>query len=248
MKIRLLSDLHLESSPFNYKFIGEDVLVLAGDIHTLNRHEELLNQIPGEVEIMFVAGNHEYYKNEVKEVQSFLVGLDQKYENFHYLRNSGRTIGDVAFFGGTMYTDFRLGRFDPLAEFNASRGINDFRITKIDDGGLWRKWTPEDHKKEHREFCHQLKDWAVGRKGKRVVISHFVPHELAIASQWKESELNAYFTADMSKYMGWKGLWLYGHTHNSADFMVGETRVVGNPKGYGKENQREFNPNLILEI
>ena len=34
MKVRLLSDLHLEFEPFDLSYQGEDVLVLAGDIST----------------------------------------------------------------------------------------------------------------------------------------------------------------------------------------------------------------------
>lgn len=31
-KVRLLSDLHMEGYTFQYKYIGEDILILAGDI------------------------------------------------------------------------------------------------------------------------------------------------------------------------------------------------------------------------
>jgi predicted phosphodiesterase len=56
-------------------------------------------------------------------------------------------------------------------------------------------------------------------------------------------------------------LWVYGHTHETKDFMVGNgvvgngnTRVVSNQKGYGPwaagetwENP-DFNPNFVIEI
>ena len=60
--------------------------------------------------------------------------------------------------------------------------------------------------------------------------------------------MNPYFTANMEEYMGWEGLWLYGHTHDSGDFMIGDTRVVGNPRGYGHENAVGFNEALFLEV
>jgi hypothetical protein len=50
-------------------------------------------------------------------------------------------------------------------------------------------------------------------------------------------------------------LWLYGHTHESFDAVVGQTRVVSNAKGYGPwlPRQRtwdnpEFDERLTIEI
>ncbi|WP_346658132.1 hypothetical protein [Bradyrhizobium sp. 154] len=50
-------------------------------------------------------------------------------------------------------------------------------------------------------------------------------------------------------------LWLYGHTHESFDAMVGETRVVSNTKGYGPWppsmrtwDNPHFDERLIIEI
>ena len=49
--------------------------------------------------------------------------------------------------------------------------------------------------------------------------------------------------------------WIYGHTHESEDIVIGATRVVSNAKGYGPwlpqqrawDNQ-SFDPNLVIEI
>jgi hypothetical protein len=50
-------------------------------------------------------------------------------------------------------------------------------------------------------------------------------------------------------------LWIYGHTHESEDTVIGATRVVSNAKGYGPwapqqrawDNPR-FDPNFVIEI
>jgi len=81
-----------------------------------------------------------------------------------------------------------------------------------------------------------------------VVISHFAPHPRTVAEQFQGSPLNPYFTVDMEQYMGWEGLWLYGHTHSSCDMMIGDTRLVANPRGYGYENAKAFDRNMILEV
>jgi hypothetical protein len=40
---------------------------------------------------------------------------------------------------------------------------------------------------------------------------------------------------------------MHGHTHDSADYRVGETRVVCNPRGYGLENP-SYDPALVIEV
>ena len=44
-------------------------------------------------------------------------------------------------------------------------------------------------------------------------------------------------------------LWVHGHTHDSADYTIGATRVLCNPRGYsGVELNPRFDPNLLVEV
>lgn len=45
----------------------------------------------------------------------------------------------------------------------------------------------------------------------------------------------------------WNRIWLHGHIHSSSDYVVGTTRILANPHGYGFEN-RAFNAQLIVEV
>lgn len=241
----------MEGYKYCYVPCGEDVVVLAGDIHTKCRHLELLEQIPDKTQIVFVPGNHEYYNMEFHTVNGFFRELESKRSNFHFLLNESRTINDVEFYGGTMYTDFFLyGQGEHWATIEeAGKWINDFRVTLIEDEGKWRRWSVTDHTDEHEKFVRGLQHWIRETEGKkRVVVSHFVPHPKAIHPRWGRSALNGYFTSDMDRHMGWEGLWLYGHTHDSGDFMVGDTRCVGNPRGYGDENRYGFEEEKVLEV
>ncbi len=244
MYIRLLSDLHLETNRgFRYIYGGEDVLVLAGDIHTRNRHHTLIEQIPSEVRVVMVAGNHEYWHQTISEVDDYLHGLQEKFSNFTFLKNRGVVIDGVNFFGGTMYSDFTLD-MNPLSKLHANR-IRDFQFIANPDGS---RWTVDDHEEAHEEFRKTLKFWISETEGqKRVVISHFGPARDCIAPRWRGDILNPYFIGNMARYIGFEGLWLYGHLHDSYDNMLGDTRLVCNPFGYGNENPY-FNNNLLLEI
>jgi hypothetical protein len=44
-------------------------------------------------------------------------------------------------------------------------------------------------------------------------------------------------------------LWIHGHTHRAADYIIGETRVVSNPRGYADLwEETGFKPELVIEI
>lgn len=252
MKVRLLSDLHTEGCKFDYVYLGEDVLVLAGDVvsgKTLSGIIDIMDRVPMHVPVLFVMGNHESYGNDFNIVCSYFQNIDNThYTNFHFLDKTHINIGDISFFGGTMFTDFGLNGLGEqwFAEMDAKRNISDFFTIAIDD----RQWTTVDHKIEYELFNREFDRWVKDAEGKkRVCISHFVPTPNCIDPRFKGSNLNPYFIANQDDRIQLVDTWFFGHTHTSYDIMLGDTRLVCNPRGYGcgKENLN-FNPNLILEI
>jgi predicted phosphodiesterase len=266
MKIRLLSDLHLEmpynkapvsTRPFIYEHLGEDVVVLAGDIHNHGRHREIIDLIIPHCKVLLIAGNHEAYGASFEGVHDHLYNLQADCPNFYYLNNDSMIIDDVDFFGGVMYTSLEGENIDALCR----RFIPDFSVihkeanieelSKDTEGfiNFNPKWTPQDHRDAHQKFCKELGYWKLSSKAeKKVVISHFVPTYKALAPQFEKSALNPYFIEDMEKYMNGIDVWLFGHTHTSFDFMIEETRLVSNPYGYGDENKSGFIFDKIVEI
>ncbi len=243
MKLRILSDLHLEGYPFQYRAGEEEILILAGDISGRNRHHEFIETIPKHIKILMVAGNHEFYNMSVPDVKSYLTSLEYEFDNFIFLDNDVISIGDVSFFGGTMFTDFQLYGMNEewFAKSHARRGIADFTYIK--------DWNTEKHIKEHELFCQELAFFMHVTEGrKRVVISHFMPSEKCCDTKFAGSIMNPYFATNMEDKMGWEGLWVHGHGHSSVDYMEGDTRVLCNPRGYGKENEKGFITNLIVEV
>lgn len=273
MKLRILSDLHLEGYKFEYESMGEDAIVLAGDITTKNRHGEFVDHImdrceyvgngfeQGPPHILLVAGNHEYYHSEFHKVNKYLSELHICYPNVHFLNNSYVTIGDVSFFGGTMFTDFGLyGESERwFAEHDAQKGIADFHHIEVKEMGphyeieSWQ-WTVKDHKEQHEIFNRSFDQWRNTIKivnpdiRKLVCVSHFMPSEKSVSPRFLNSMLNPYFTANNEERLQQVDYWIHGHTHDSFHYWVGETQVYCNPRGYGKENIGGFDPKLVIEI
>ena len=68
MKIQYLSDLHIETCPFEYEDCDVDVVILAGDIHVGRRGVEWALETIKDRPVIYVLGNHEYYKHSFASV------------------------------------------------------------------------------------------------------------------------------------------------------------------------------------
>jgi Icc-related predicted phosphoesterase len=89
-----------------------------------------------------------------------------------------------------------------------------------------------------------------------VVVTHHLPHPGSIHPRFADDALTPAFCSDLSELVESSGavLWVHGHTHESCDYVAGETRVVCNPKGYGpirhggRYENMNFDPGLVVEI
>lgn len=64
-------------------------------------------------------------------------------------------------------------------------------------------------------------------------------------------EIGFGFYRNLDELLGLSELWIRGHTHDSFDYSLKETRVVCNPRGYVQREIQEsitFNPRLIIEV
>jgi hypothetical protein len=64
--------------------------------------------------------------------------------------------------------------------------------------------------------------------------------------------MNGGYSSDMDEFIEHRPqikLWTHGHTHHVFDYMIGETRVVCNPRGYyGHEARADEWKLLIVDI
>lgn len=256
MKILIYSDLHLEfGNDFKPpKNSDADLMILAGDIITfIPRGFEQLKEFLKDWNkpVLFVAGNHEFYTKQCMQQcsENFLNFKEENLSHFSFLKDQAASYrGEVEFFGGTMWTDFN--KSDPFSMLQAKLQMNDYQQIKRNQK---RKLTPEDTVKMHEEFKESLIEFLEYHKEhKRVIISHHLPC-LNPNSKHKNSPLQgAYNSLDMleiiEKYQ--PDLWVYGHSHECDDQMIGKTRIVSNQFGYYRNGEcAEFDPNgLGIEI
>lgn len=251
MKIRLLSDLHTEFRlPYKThemsQYRGEDVLVLAGDIasgstNTMNVIKHFLDC--GFPQIVYVPGNHEYYGTDFDEFNAKMENKCMAYDNVHFLNPGNVVIKNVMFVGGTLWTNFAD---NPFSQSAAKRGINDFRVIKNFDVNRCAK--------TYYEHFDYIKDQYEQRGAQKVVVvTHFLPARECIAPRFRGPGLiNDYFANDLGSYIANMSdtTWLFGHTHDATDIVLGDTRVVANPHGYytAVNDGVGFDPYKVIEV
>ena len=252
MKLHILSDLHNEFGHYlpSPTSAEADVIVLAGDIWKQDLGIYWARKTWPNQEIVYVAGNHEFYGRNRKDVLSMMRIASEK-TGVHFLDNEEVNIGGVRFLGATLWTDFKLfGESETkLCMGNGQHCLNDFRI--IYEGT--KVFSPMDSIKLHEQSIAFLKDaFAEDFDGQTVVVTHHLPSELSVADRFKKDYLSACFASHLDRLFGNCELWIHGHTHDSFDYTSNGTRVVCNPRGYNrfdKVNENGlFKNDLIISL
>jgi predicted phosphodiesterase len=249
MKIHVLSDLHLEFSNLLPPSAHSDVVVLAGDIWKKDHGIHWARSTWPNSEIIYIAGNHKFYGSERNIVIDKLRNA-AKNNAVHFLENDEVIINDTRFLGCTLWTDFRLFGAD-RAESSMQAGLynlNDFKLIKEGVGSF----TPKDSVQSFTDSVSWLESkLKVAHTGKTIVITHHLPSSNSIAEKYANDPLNPCFASNLDYLFGMTDIWIHGHTHDSFDYRVRNTRVICNPRGYVQYGQAEnkcFNPELVIEI
>lgn len=272
MRIKVVSDLHLEFSDIDIpNNESTDVLILSGDIMLANelrkfkdsgnslnnyavRFQKFLKRCSDNYpHVIYVAGNHEFYHGEFHTSINDLREECANYSNVHFLECDSVEIDDVLFVGGTLWTNLNNG--DPLTIHAVQGFMNDYFIIRNDQSNIG-KLMPDDTIDRHVKTLDYIKIVVDQNKDKKiVVVGHHTPSLKSCHPRYAHDHLiNGAYHSDLSEVILDRPqikLWTHGHTHNSFDYMIGETRVVCNPRGYHNgryDEETGFDPSKIIEI
>lgn len=253
MKIQLASDIHLRpgDQSFDFPEADSDILILAGDIGHGTRAIEFAQHIADKHQknVIFLAGNHEYYFGNYVELQESFRNFSDKSQNVHYLERDVFVHQDTRFIGATLWTDYRLdGRFEHerLMEV-AGNMLSDHVYIKF---GLEGTFMPKHALALHlsaREFLE--KELAKPFDGKTVVVTHHAPSLVCEHPKFGIDPLSGAFISDCDELIAQADLWVFGHTHANVDTKIGKCRLVSNQVGYSSEQLKvPYRPDLVIEI
>ena len=263
MKIRILSDLHLEFGNLDIPVTSDEkdtVCVLAGDIGVASKQhsyklfiEEMSDRF---LAVVYVLGNHEHYHGKFSTTYPKIDNELIEYDNVYLLEKEVAIIDGVAFVGATLWADYN--HCNTMTIYDAGLWMNDHKcIRHGPPSAPWqRKFSPNDAISDHLNAKHFIfKEIETQSKAGRkvVVVTHHCPSFQSIPEMFKNSNLNgAYaseFTGDIMDMKQQPVLWIHGHVHNSNDYMIDNTRVISNPRGYTPSDVNpNFNPIFDVDI
>ena len=189
--------------------------------------------------VIYIAGNHEFYHGRWKASLDHLREECNKFPNVYFLENDLKVINDITFIGATLWTDCNKG--DPLTLHALTDMMNDYRIIRNDDKGF-SKLRPANTMHRHQQTLSYLKQVLPDLKDSKVVfVGHHTPSHQSIHEKYKKDHLmNGGYHSDLSEFIldhPQITLWTHGHTHEPFDYMIGETRIVCNPRGYSGHDE-----------
>ena len=280
MKIKVVSDLHLEFSDVNIKNEHDyDVLILSGDImvaQDLHDHPKIGITEVSDIEnmgsrqraalrfrdflsrcsfqfphVVYVAGNHEFYHGHFYKSIETLRAECARFPNIHFLERDVFVLDDVTFVGATLWTDMNKG--DPLTLHCVRDMMADYKLIRDDQNG-YSKLAPVSTAIRHKKSLGYIETVIAEQPDKKfVVCTHHSPSFQSSHPKYANDTLmNGAYHSSLEDFIldhPQIKLWTHGHTHDCFDYMIGDTRIVCNPRGYeGYEQPSGWNPELILEI
>lgn len=224
MRIGIMSDLHMgatvktQESDWNFEPEADTFYICAGDICEDDNTRH--RWVQKHRDHMFaINGNHDYYGGYFADA---LYGTK--------LLN----IDGVSIAGATLWTDLS----DSLDWVMYVKGLIDFRFIK-------------DVTQERMIETHQAHKHFLLNSGADIIVSHHTPSFQSIHPKYIGNPVNKSFSNNLDEeILAMKKppkLWIHGHTHDSFDYMIGETRVICHPRGYRGEhrNYHEYLPKIV---
>ena len=276
MKINLVSDMHLNFA--DIELPGGDVLIMAGDIieagglrradnakrdtFLADRYRRFFKEeMPKYRKVIYIMGNHEHYNNSYDDTADRI--RRELPDNVYFLEQESVQIDDVWFFGATFWTDMHKG--NPTSMQIIKQSMNDFKIIKLGHGiridnaagdSYWtNQFTPAYAASVFKDTVDKLRVFLDDHKDdKVVVVSHHAPSSMSVDPMFKDDHhMNGAYYSDLSDLIldnPQIKTWVHGHMHNACDYMIGDTRVLTNPRGYlGYETiANTFNPGFSFEV
>ena len=203
--------------------------------------------------VIYIMGNHEHYNGDYRNTITTLRDRLSYIRNLRILDKDVFVVDDVTFIGGTLWTD--MNKEDPITLMQMSGMMNDFRcvqnsnritISKDEDGKFHERksrFTPEDAVEDHKQMMNYIRIMIEGKFDQKfVVVGHHSPSKQSTHPRYKEEVvMNGGYSSDLDDFIidhPQIKLWTHGHTHEDFDYMIGSTRIVCNPRGYIRYEDR----------
>lgn len=249
-KVQIVSDLHIEfndnedPNPLEYITPSSEILILAGDIGSLYKFNQLLVFLQKlsklfEV-ILYVPGNHEWYcipdhdPLTLPTLENRLNKISERIKNLHILNRSSVRINNVCIAGATLWSNPEC----PVPPFIVR--INGMKTKEYKEQHL----TDLNYIKEMIRYCDK-------NKLKLIIVTHHPPTKKVLTIAKKRKKFDSLYATDLEYLLDRNNVhtWICGHVHKNFDFLSSKgCRIVGNQKGKPKDNIKNFSKKFLIDI
>jgi Icc-related predicted phosphoesterase len=234
------------------------------------RYLEFFNDVAAKFPtVIYIMGNHEHYNGDFAYTYGILKRALAHLPNVHILEKETLELGDITFIGATIWTDMNGGDpitlmqiKDMMNDFHGVKNDNKKVTRKVplyDDGEYnidrkiigykfkeeAAKFTPQDAADDHKHAIDYINHVVNNDLDKKyVVVGHHAPCRKSVHEKYaRDHVMNGGFVTELGDFIAYRPqikLWVHGHMHDEFDYVVGETRIVCNPRGYvGHENRAD---------
>lgn len=248
MKIQIISDLHQEFGYTDLSFDNADVVVLAGDVNLGTRGIDWIKTKITDKPVIYVLGNHEYYKGSYPKTLYKIKEAAQD-SNVFVLENSFVDIEGIRFHGTTLWTDFSIFGNPVKYGMICQSVMNDYKKIRRDPS--YSKMRTVDIFKIHQISKLWLQESLEEAKGmKNIVVTHHAPSIQSAPEHYKNDPVTSAYASNLEDLIQeYQPLyWIHGHIHTPSDYEIGATKIICNPHGYIDEKYNGFEKELIIEI
>lgn len=274
--IRIFSDLHLDFDvPKRVKFSPdllwkpepldtdkETILILAGDLwhaksYYMYENYSWISEVAKNFYfVIVVLGNHDFWGGNIpKEYDKFNGFLKSaQINNVHLLQNNSLIIDSgttpIKFIGGTLWTDYNNASKDCFQ--GAKKNMKDYKYIKqgigIQSVSPYYLYTEHQKTKIFLE-ANAKRDYP---EQKLWVVTHHLPTMSSLPFSFNQVGMenqNALYYSDLEKLVDKisPDCWIHGHSHLFQHYIIGETTIIANPRGYPHENSN-FNPWALYDF
>jgi predicted phosphodiesterase len=247
-----MSDLHLEFTdylPSVISSIGEDVVVLAGDIGVGLEGVRWACRAFGDRPVLYVMGNHEFYGHHFVELIE-KARAETQGSRVRILEDEAVVIDGVRFLGCTFWTDFKLFGSPRQSQcMEIASFMSDYMQMLTGPAGMLRNVKPADTLARHKASCTWLNREIGQSKEPCVVITHHGPSFHVCEAEYRNDLLTAAFLNNADDLLRAPvKAWIYGHTHQVLNFEISGVPVLSNQRGYPSKEVPRFSWDTCFEI
>lgn len=248
---QIASDLHIEyknsdvPEPLDYIKPSADILILAGDIGSFYKIEQLtefLRKICSHFcLVLYVPGNHEWYTVNGyiplsrRDLENRMDIIEKSINNLIILNRKSILLGNLCITGATLWTNTEQNKVPSY-------------IVRIH--GMNTKDYQDNHNKDLEYIKHMI-NYCKNKNHELLIVTHHPPTKKVLENTNKRKKFLYLYASDLDYLLdkNFVSTWVCGHIHKNFDFISEKgCRVIGNQKGKKKDKITDYRKNFSISI